>query len=84
MLRDAASLVPIEVKTNDPATASLKALIEKEQYSDIKYGIKLANKSIGFNGKIYTFPYFLAFLLKRFLKENNHNEKLEAFHTKED
>lgn len=77
MVRDADSLVPIEVKANDSATASLNALIEREQYSDIKYGVKLANKNIGFNGKFYTFPYFLGFLLKRFLKENNHNEKLE-------
>ena len=35
MVRDADSLVPIEVKANDSATASLNALIEKEQYSDI-------------------------------------------------
>ena len=27
-------------------------------------------KNVGFNGKFYTFPYFLAFLLKRFLAEN--------------
>lgn len=67
--RDANSLIPIEVKAMDGATASLNVLIEKEKYSDIKYGIKLANKNIGFNGKFYTFPYFLGFLLKRFLKE---------------
>lgn len=69
MVRDADSLVPIEVKVNDSATASLNALIEREQYSDIKYGVKLANKNIGFNGKFYTFPYFLGFFLKRFLKK---------------
>lgn len=67
--RDADSLVPVEVKAMDGATASLNALIEKDKYSDIKYGIKLANRNIGFNGKFYTFPYFLGFLLKRFLKE---------------
>ena len=39
------------------------------KYKDIKYGIKKWNKNIGFNGKIYTFPYFLAFLLKRYLRE---------------
>ena len=32
-------------------------------------GIKLGYKNIGFNGKFYTFPYFLTFLLKRYLKE---------------
>lgn len=69
-VRDADSLVPVEVKANDESTASLNALIEKETYADIKYGIKLANKNIGFNGKFYTFPYFLTFFLKRFLGEN--------------
>lgn len=68
-VRDADSLIPIEVKADDASTRSLNALIEKDMYSDIKYGIKLANKNIGFNGRFYTFPYFLAFLLKRYLKE---------------
>ena len=69
MVRDKNSLIPIEVKANDNATISLNKLIESEKYKDIKYGIKLCNKNIGFNGKFYTFPYFLAFLLKRYLKE---------------
>jgi hypothetical protein len=69
-LRDANSLVPVEVKANDASTPSLNALIGKEVYSDVQYGIKLANKNIGFNGKFYTFPYFMTFLLKRFLREN--------------
>ena len=68
-VRDANSLVPVEVKANDASTPSLNALIEKEVYGDIKYGIKFANKNIGFNGKIYTIPYFMAFMLKRFLAE---------------
>lgn len=70
-MRDADSLVPVEVKANDGATISLNKLIESEKYSDIKYGIKLGYKNIGFNGKFYTFPYFLAFLLKRFLRERD-------------
>lgn len=45
-------------------------LIDSEKYKDIKYGIKLCNKNIGFNRKFYTFPYFLTFLLKRYLKES--------------
>ena len=69
-VRDAQSLIPVEVKAKDNATASLNRLIssDKEKYDDIKYGIKLCNKNIGFNGKFYTFPYFLTFLLRRFLK----------------
>ena len=68
-IRDANSLIPVEVKANDNSTASLNNLIESNKYKDIKYGIKLCNKNIGFNGKFYTFPYFLTFLLKRYLKE---------------
>ena len=68
-VRDADSLIPVEVKSNDASTPSLNALIEKDTYTDIKYGIKLANKNIGFNGKFYTIPYFLTFMLKRFLQE---------------
>lgn len=68
-IRDKDSLIPVEVKANDNATISLNNLIESEKFKDIKYGIKLCNKNIGFNGKFYTFPYFLTFLLKRFLKE---------------
>ena len=69
MVRDKNSLIPIEVKANNNATISLNNLINGNLYKDIKYGIKLCNKNIGFNGKFYTFPYFLTFLLKRFLKE---------------
>lgn len=69
-IRDKNSLIPVEVKANDNATASLNNLINGEKYKDIKYGIKLCNKNIGFNGKFYTFPYFLTFLLKRYLKES--------------
>lgn len=70
-IRDSNSLIPVEVKANDNATTSLNNLINSDQYKDIKYGIKLCNKNIGFNGKFYTFPYFMTFLLKRYLKEKN-------------
>lgn len=63
-IRDTDSLITIEVKANDNATISLKDSVDNNKYSDIKYGIKLCNKNIGFNGKFYTFPYFTAFLLK--------------------
>jgi predicted AAA+ superfamily ATPase len=69
MVRDRSSLIPIEVKAKDNATISLNNLINSDVYKDIRYGIKLCNKNIGFNGKFYTFPYFLTFLLKKYLKE---------------
>ena len=68
-VRDANSLIPVEVKATDASTPSLNSLIDKDTFEDIRYGIKLANKNIGFNGKFYTIPYFLTFMLKRFLKE---------------
>ena len=71
-IRDANSLIPVEVKANDNTTTSLNNLINSNQYKDIKYGIKLCNKNIGFNGKFYTFPYFMTFFLKRFLKEKDY------------
>ena len=40
-IRDAKSLIPVEVKASDGATISLKNLISSEKYSDIKHGIKL-------------------------------------------
>ena len=70
-VRDKNSLIPVEVKANDGSTVSLNNLVESKKYQDIKYGIKLGYRNIGFNGKFYTFPYFLTFLFKRFLKEKN-------------
>lgn len=71
MIQDRNSLIPVEVKANDQATTSLNKLIKDQKYSDIHYGIKFANKNIGFNDYFYTFPYFLAFFLKRFLRDKN-------------
>lgn len=68
-VRDADSLIPVEVKATDGATASLNNLLKENKYPDIKYGVKLGYKNIGFNSKFYTFPYFLTFLLKRFISE---------------
>lgn len=68
-IRDAKSLIPVEVKASDGATISLKNLISSEKYNDIKHGIKLCSKNLGFNGEFYTIPYFCAFLLKRYLND---------------
>lgn len=71
-VRSANFLWPIEVKSSNNATTSLNKLTNDTSHklsNDIKYGIKLCGANIGFNGKFYTFPYFLTFLLKRWLRE---------------
>lgn len=68
-VRSANYLWPVEVKANNSTSPSLKKLTEGAKYADIQHGIKLCSANIGFNGRIYTFPYFLTFLLKRWLRE---------------
>lgn len=69
LVRDANNLIPIDVKATDGKVKSIKSFIEDKNIKDINFGIKLAEKNIGFENNIYTFPYFLTFLLKRFLSE---------------
>ena len=66
-VRTMRSLIPIEVKATNGRAKSLKVLIGSDKYEDIQYGIKFTGGNIGFDKDIYTFPYFLAFLLKRYL-----------------
>ena len=70
IIRDSVSVVPVEVKANDNRATSLINVITDNKYNEVKYGIKFCNKNIGVNGKYYTFPYFMAFFLKRYMKEN--------------
>lgn len=70
IIRDSVGVVPIEVKANDNRATSLINVITDNKYDEVKYGIKFCNKNIGFNGKYYTFPYFMTFFLKRYMKEN--------------
>lgn len=69
LVRDADSLIPVEVKAVDGSTVSLNNLIKSDKYKDIKYGIKFGYKNIGFNGQFYTFLCFLGFMLKRYLAD---------------
>lgn len=68
IVRDTESLVPLEVKASDNPARSLQKVTDGK-HPEIKYGIKLCNQNIGFNGSYYTIPYFLGFLLRRFLSE---------------
>lgn len=70
-IRKESDLIPVEVKASDGPTSSLVKLVTKPAYKDVKYGVKLAKLNIGFDGRFYTFPYFLAFLLRKFLSELN-------------
>lgn len=67
-VRTAQDLIPIEVKAAGGRAKSLRTLISSEKYEDIRYGIKFTGGNIGCDHKIYTFPYFCAFLLKRYLR----------------
>ncbi len=67
VLRHKDNIVPIEVKSTNNKSKSLNLAISSDKYKEVSYGIKFAKKNIGFDGKIYTFPYFLAFMLKDYL-----------------
>lgn len=66
-VRTTSALIPVEVKATNGRAKSLRALISSEKYKDIHYGIKFVGGNIGCTDNIYTFPYFCAFLLKRYL-----------------
>lgn len=66
-VRTVSALIPVEVKAQRGTAKSLRTLITSDKYEDIHYGIKFTAGNIGFSDDIYTFPYFCAFLLKRYL-----------------
>lgn len=68
-VRTAEHLIPVEVKSTNGRSKSLRTLIDSGRYPDIHSGIKLTGGNIGYSNDIYTFPYFCTFLLKRYLKE---------------
>ena len=74
-IRSAASLIPIEVKAKSGKAKSMKTLISSEHYPDIRYGFKLSKNNIGHEDGIYTFPYFCAFLMKRFMADFQPDEE---------
>lgn len=68
-VRTATELIPVEVKASNNKSKSLRLLINSDKYPCIQYGIKFINGNIGKADNIYTFPYFCAFLLKRYLQK---------------
>ena len=76
-VRTADELLPVEVKAGNNTSKSLSTLIRGEKYADVKRGIKLSAGNIGFSNGIFTFPYFCAFLLKRWLEQLGHDDANE-------
>ena len=70
-VRTASALIPVEVKAKNGTAKSMRTLISSEKYADIHCGIKFTGGNIGYSDDIYTFPYFCAFLLKRYLTGAN-------------
>lgn len=68
-IRSANELIPLEVKANTNRSKSLAQLIKSDSYPDIRHGIKLTIGNVGASENIITFPYFCAFLLKRYMRE---------------
>lgn len=66
-LRDAESLVPVEVKAGSSKAKSLKTLINSDRYPDITWGIKLIKGNVGFANGVLTLPQWTAFLIKRLM-----------------
>ena len=64
-------LIPLEVKARSGQSQSLRNLITKEKYADIKWGMKFSMNNIGFENNIYTFPYFCTFLLKEWVHQHD-------------
>lgn len=60
-------LIPVEVKATRGTAKTLRTLIQSEKYPDISWGVKFTAGNIGCSDEICTFPYFCAFLLKRYL-----------------
>lgn len=66
-IRSKENLIPIEVKSKGGRSKSMRSLVSSEEYEDIAYGFKLSANNIGYSEKVYTFPYFCTFLMKRFM-----------------
>ena len=68
-VRNTESLIPLEVKAKNGNSKSLSTLIKSDSYPDIHFGLKLIDGNIGIDGNIRTFPHYMTFLLKEYLKE---------------
>jgi hypothetical protein len=68
LIRSKDDIIAIEVKAKDGRSKSLKEVLNFDKYPEVGKGFKLADKNIGCNGHLFTFPYFISFLIKDYLK----------------
>ena len=73
-VRNTDSLIPVEVKARSGRAKSMRTLIESDKYPDIYFGFKFTYNNIGCGDRVFTFPYFCVFLLKRFMKTFEPND----------
>ena len=68
-VRGGNDLVPVEVKAKGGRSQSLRTLIRNEHYGDIRWGVKLHGGNLGWSDGVLSLPYYVTFLLKRYLSE---------------
>ena len=68
-VRSADCLVPVEVKAENNRSKSLRTMIDREIYKDIRWGIKLVNGNVGFENGILTLPQWCAFSIPEIVRE---------------
>lgn len=78
-VRDASSIIPVEVKGGNDTAQSLRELIRSPKYPGITWGIKLADANIGYENNILTMPWFCAFLLDDMLGRRDDYENMGWF-----
>ncbi len=73
--RSADCLVPIEVKAENNRSKSLRTLIDRDVYKDIRWGVKLVNGDVGFGNGILTLPQWCAFKLPEIIRDFSFDSK---------
>ena len=71
VIRNRNNAIAIEVKRTRGRSKSLRKVLDSDN-SVVDYGIKFSRNNIGYDDRIFTFPYFFSFLLSRFLDDNEY------------
>jgi predicted AAA+ superfamily ATPase len=68
-IRGGDNIVPVEVKSENGQSKSLRTLIDSDHYPNICWGVKLINGNVGFENNILTLPHWCAFWLPRIVSD---------------